>query len=138
MRDKHSTPKIVITIIALLAALGGTTALTMATNAPTKDSAKVVSTQTAAPAADVAGATNTSTLVTYQGQENKTALELLKQKADVVTKDSSYGPYVHSINGVQGGTGGKYWTFYVNGKMAQVGANTYITKGGDKVEWKFE
>jgi hypothetical protein len=122
--------------VALLAALGGTTALTMATNAPTKDSAKVVSSQTSKPAADVAGAA--STTVTYQGQDGKTALELLKQKATVVTKDSSYGPYVDSVNGVKGGEGGKYWTFYINGKMAQVGGNAYDTKGGDKIEWKFE
>jgi hypothetical protein len=78
------------------------------------------------------------TYVTYKGQNGKTALELLKLNADVVTKDSAYGPYVDSINGKAGGIEGKYWAFYVNGQMAQVGANDYATKDGDKIEWKFE
>lgn len=83
-------------------------------------------------------AQDSSKYVTYKGVEGKTALELLKTEATVVTKDSSFGPYVDSINGVAGGTDGKYWAFYVNGQMAQVGADAYVTQATDKVEWKFE
>lgn len=79
-----------------------------------------------------------TTSLAYNGAEGKNALELLQQHATVVTKDSSYGPYVDSINGVKGGTDGKYWTFYVNGAAATVGASAYTTKTGDKIEWKLQ
>jgi hypothetical protein len=76
--------------------------------------------------------------ISYKGAEGKNALELLKTHATVVTKDSSYGPYVVSINGLDGGSSGKYWTFYVNGQMSSVGANDYATKAGDSIEWKLQ
>jgi hypothetical protein len=72
----------------------------------------------------------------YRGESGKTALALLKTHARVVVKNSSFGPLVDSINGVQGG--GKYWMFYTNGKQASVGAGAYVTKNGEKIEWKFE
>ncbi len=76
--------------------------------------------------------------LSYQGETGKNALALLKAHATVVTKNSSYGEYVVSVNGVGGGTSGKYWMFYVNGRQAQVGAGQYITKAGDVITWKFE
>jgi hypothetical protein len=72
----------------------------------------------------------------YQGENGKTALDLLKTQAHVTIKNTSFGPLVDSINGVQGG--GKYWMFYVNGRQASVGAGAYITKTGERIEWKFE
>ena len=74
----------------------------------------------------------------YDGQDGKTAMDILKTKATVVTKSSSYGAYVDSIDGVAGGSNGKYWTLYVNGDMSQVGADAYTTKTGDKIEWKLQ
>lgn len=76
--------------------------------------------------------------VTYQGEDDKNVMELLKTKANVVTKQSSFGEYVDEINGIKGGTDNKYWIFYVNGKMAEVGASDYVTKSLDTIEWKFE
>lgn len=76
--------------------------------------------------------------IAYDGEEGKNALDLLNENADVETKDSSYGPYVDSIGGIKGGTDGKYWTFYINGEAAAVGAGAYITKEGDMIEWKFQ
>lgn len=76
--------------------------------------------------------------VRFTAEADKSVLEQLKTHADVVTKDSQYGAYVDSINGKVGGDGGKYWTFYVDGEMAQIGAEAYITEGGEVVEWKFE
>lgn len=75
--------------------------------------------------------------VVYQGQTGKSALEILKSIATVQTKDSTYGEYVVSIDGNDGG-GKKYWTFYVNGKMASVSAADYITKDGEAIEWKLQ
>ena len=79
-----------------------------------------------------------SDVVSYKGVNDKTALELLKEVAQVETKDSSYGVYVDTINGIKGGTDGKYWTFYVNGSMATTGADAYKTKDGEVIEWKFQ
>jgi hypothetical protein len=137
MGDKHSSNKILATIIALVIALIGGTGWVVATHTPAaKDKNKVAIAQ---PAAVEAAKTPTPvTHLSYSGVEGKTALELLKAKATIVTKQSAYGEYVDSINGVKGGTNNKYWTFYVNGTMAQVGADTYKTKGGDTIEWKFE
>lgn len=75
--------------------------------------------------------------IAYEGEIGKTALELLKTKYQVQTKASSYGELVTSIEGREG-NGPKYWAFYVNGKLADVGAGDYQTKTGDKIEWKLE
>ncbi|MGH7234405.1 MAG: DUF4430 domain-containing protein, partial [Candidatus Saccharimonadales bacterium] len=32
----------------------------------------------------------------------------------------------------------KYWTFYVNGKEASVGASSYVTKNSDRLTWKLQ
>lgn len=77
------------------------------------------------------------TQLTYHGQEGKNALELLKQHAKVVTKTSSLGEYVVSINGNDGG-GKKYWSYYINGQLAQVGAGAYITHSTDVIKWKLQ
>lgn len=79
----------------------------------------------------------TTTVVTYRGQNGQNALQLLKMHAKVVTKSSSLGDYVVSINGNDGG-GTKYWLFYVNGKQAQVGAASYVTHDGEIIQWKLE
>lgn len=77
--------------------------------------------------------------VSYTGQKDKTALAQLKETVSgVVTKSSDYGEYVQSIGEDIGGVDDKYWSFYVNGKMASVGAGSYVAKGGEKIEWKFE
>ncbi|OGL25046.1 hypothetical protein A3A68_01090 [Candidatus Saccharibacteria bacterium RIFCSPLOWO2_01_FULL_48_13] len=75
--------------------------------------------------------------ISYQGEDGKTVLDLLKENAKVETKSSSLGEYVVSING-DDGDGTKYWLFYVNGKEANVGAGAYATKSGDTVVWKLQ
>src|SRR5262245_54321422 len=138
MRDDttKAPKKLVPAIMALLVVLIGATGLVLSTQLNDKtESDKVATSQTEQTAKPQTQAAN---IVSYSGVEGQTALALLKTKAEVVTKDSSYGPYVDTINGVAGGTEGKYWAFYVNGEMAQVGADAYVTKAGDKIEWKFE
>lgn len=80
---------------------------------------------------------NQSGYVTYTGQQGKTALELLKGTADVKTESSEFGELVTEINGLDGG-GEKYWIFYVDGEMAEVGAGEYKTKNGEQIEWKLQ
>lgn len=80
-----------------------------------------------------------STTVTYQGEDGKNALELLRAHATVeTTTDPSFGEYVTSINGVASGTGGKYWLVFVNGQAATRGAGELTTTSSDTVEWKLE
>lgn len=79
------------------------------------------------------------TEITYLAQPGMTSLEQLKAEAkDVVTQESEYGELVDSIEGHKGGANGNYWSFYVNGEMAQVGAGSYIQQEGDWIEWKFQ
>lgn len=76
--------------------------------------------------------------VSYQGQDNRNALDLLQVFHKVDTKDTSFGKQVMGIDGVTPDPTNSYWAFYVNGKLAQVGADHYTTKYGDLIEWKVE
>jgi hypothetical protein len=78
------------------------------------------------------------TELTFTAQKGTSVLDQLKARASVETKDSSYGPYVTAINGVQGGTDNKYWSFYVNDTLAQKGAAEYMPEGGEKITWKLQ
>jgi hypothetical protein len=133
MRDKHSTQKILVTITLAIVLLLGSATMVVAWH--THKEGKTATTQTIQK---VATSQEPITDLTYSGQDGKNALDLLKQHATVATKDSSYGPFVDSIDGVVGGTNGKYWTFYVNGAQASVGAGTYVTRSSDQIEWKFQ
>jgi hypothetical protein len=49
------------------------------------------------------------------------------------------GLLVETINDVTNDTAANtYWTFYVNGAMAQVGASSYQVQQNDQLEWKYE
>lgn len=74
--------------------------------------------------------------ISYDGQDGKTALELLKTRATIETQDFSVGIYVTSINGVQNSQD-HYWMFYLNGELSSVGADQYVTKSSDKIEWRY-
>lgn len=55
-------------------------------------------------------------------------------KATYYEQYDSY--FIESIAG-KGGNG-KYWVYYVNGKMGEVGADKKVVKEGDIIEWKLE
>lgn len=77
--------------------------------------------------------------ISYDGQDGKTALELLKTSGkNVETNKSSAGEYVTKIDGQPVADAKKYWMFYINGQAATVGADQYKTKTGEKIEWKLE
>lgn len=74
--------------------------------------------------------------ISYVGVTGKTALDLLDTRAAVVQAASGL---VVSINGRKADNKEReYWAFYINGKISQVGPKDYITKDGDKIEWKIE
>lgn len=80
-----------------------------------------------------------SNTYSYDGQDGKTALELLKAKyPNTTTESSTYGDYVTGIDGVKADSSKEYWAFYVNGEVANEGAGTYQTKSSDKIEWRLE
>ncbi len=69
------------------------------------------------------------------------ALETLStaQGVGVRTKEfTGLGTLVEKIGEYENGTDGKYWHFYVNGKLAPVGAADYMVQSGDQIEWRFQ
>jgi hypothetical protein len=140
MRDLNTNHKKNITsmIIVALIVLTGLTAVALramgSNGSPQTNKQAVANTSAESNQAKVESAT----IVEFKAVKNRTVLDQLKGNAKVVTKDSQYGQYVDSINGIQGGTGSKYWAFYVDGQMANIGAGEYTTKGGETITWKFE
>ena len=76
-------------------------------------------------------------VISYEGQDGKTALELLKEGRDVKTEESSIGVFVTGIDDTEN-TNEKFWMFYVDDQLAPLGADQYKTKAGEKIEWRFE
>lgn len=133
MRDSNKTSKtLVITlVIATVVTLGGV-ATWLNVLKGESDSKDIKTTEQVKAPGDL-------DKIAFIAEANKSVLEQLQaQNRTVETKDSQYGKYVDSINGKKGGTDNKYWTFYVDGKMADKGAADYVTNGGEKIEWKFE
>ncbi len=106
--------------------------------------------QVNAPKSDIAASSSTSVdvpsdensqnnfVVKYNGQDGKNALEILKATHKVSTKTfDGVGEYVESINDVVPDKT-HFFSFYVNGEQAQVGADQYVTKSSDKIEWRLE
>ena len=79
---------------------------------------------------------NKAPLVRYAGKSGIDALTLLKQ--DALVKQDNSG-LVTSINGLKADANKReYWSFFINGKMAEVGPLTYSTQDGDILEWKIQ
>ncbi len=137
-RDKHIGKRGVLAAISLVAAMTVTLLAPDIKKAVEQQKTQTVSTK---KNLDVFTQDKVGGVVTvkYSGIEGKTVLELLSAYGNKVeTKSSSMGDYVDSINGIKGGTEGKYWLFYVNGEMPTLGADQYITATGDSVEWKLQ
>ncbi|MEK7062084.1 MAG: DUF4430 domain-containing protein [Patescibacteria group bacterium] len=71
----------------------------------------------------------------YDGEEGKTALEILKSKFKTETSESNFGEMVKSIQG-NAADEKHFWAFKVNGEMSPEGAGTYFTKSNDKITWE--
>jgi hypothetical protein len=74
-------------------------------------------------------------IIVYDGEDGKTALELLKARARVRTHTSQLGELVIEINGAASGNGYNF-NYFVNGVMPKTGAGNYVTKNGERIEWK--
>jgi hypothetical protein len=75
------------------------------------------------------------TTLTYQGQDGKTALELLESAATVEKSGEGENAYITSINGVKADSTKEYWAFSINGEASMVGAGSYVTKSSDVIKW---
>lgn len=85
----------------------------------------------------VTNAAHQITQIEYRGQNGADALTLLRTHADVQVKQYTFGDMVVAIDGSVG-NGPKYWTFYINGKEANVGAGAYKTKSSDMLMWRLQ
>lgn len=73
--------------------------------------------------------------VTQPLQGDTTVMELLKAHAQIEADDG----FITSIDGhTQDEKAKKYWTYTVNGQMAQVGAQDYTLKAGDQVTFTLD
>ena len=75
-------------------------------------------------------------VVKYSGVTGQTALDTLKLLTDVKVEESSFGEFVTGIGEVSADSSKNFWSFLVNGSMAEVGAGDYVAKGGDQIEWQ--
>jgi hypothetical protein len=86
--------------------------------------------------------TLTDNLVAYQGDTAFSLLERSGQQNGFSVEATYYVQFdstlVNSINNAVGGTNGKYWQYYVNGKLPDVGADKCILINGDVLTWSFE
>jgi hypothetical protein len=117
--------KILTPVAVAIVAIGGFGSWAYIANSPSHKVDAVVTAQ------------HQTTQLSYQGQDGVNALTLLKKHAAITTKHYSFGDEVVAINGTTG-NGPKYWTFYVNGKEANVGAGSYTTKASDMIMWKLQ
>jgi len=73
-----------------------------------------------------------------------TVFSLLKNLSEKKNFEISYkiypemGVFVESIDNLKNGRDGKYWQYWVNGKLPMVAADKMAVKRGDILEWKFE
>ena len=83
---------------------------------------------------------NRSDTISYDCEKGKTAYDLLLKKTNnqVVVKDYPFGKLVEAIQDTKGGTEGKYWLYFIDGKSATVSADNYHCQNKEKVEWKFD
>lgn len=123
----------ILTVIIAVALLGGGFLVVNS-----KDDKSTTNTSTANTSTKVVKFSADKKTVSYDGQEGKTAMDLLNTLATVETEASAYGDFVTTINGLKADSTKEYWSFYVNGAYASEGAGTYITSDTDKIEWKLE
>ena len=69
-----------------------------------------------------------------------TAVQLLQVvlgNENVGFTETQYGKMITSLNGMEAGKN-QFWAFYVDGKMANVGADSYKLQGGNQISFQLE
>lgn len=73
-------------------------------------------------------------------EEGETVLDFLKgviEEEELIIETYESGAFVKSMEGKENGQEGKYWLYYVNGKMPEVAVDKKILTAGDKIDFKF-
>ncbi len=123
---KTRTKTLVIATILLAVAAGIVTAAALA---PVRGAVQSAQAKPAPSSSDLS----------YQGVDGQTALELLVVKAAAQIKGTGANAYVTAINGrIADESKKEYWALYINDKLADVGAGSYVTKSGDQIRWHIE
>ena len=73
----------------------------------------------------VSSANEISLMVVKQVEKGLNSFEAISQIVTVGVKDTSFGPQIISLGGVEA-IGNNYWALYVNGLMSMVGAQDVI------------
>lgn len=129
---------IIVTVLVALGAGGAYFATQLNTQNQSQTSQDVAQSSATPQQTDTKKESDAAT-VAYDGQDGRTALEILKGIKTVETKVyAGIGEMVVSIDGVKPEDSSEFWAFYVDGKQAQVGADQYVTKNKEKIEWKLE
>ncbi len=75
---------------------------------------------------------------------DQTLLELLKELSQTkqelnleVKEYQGLGTLITKLGNHTNGEQDAYWQFFVNGEQPLVGADVFVPKPGDKIEWKF-
>jgi hypothetical protein len=81
-------------------------------------------------------------VIAYQGDTAYSILEQCSQKNGFSVDSTYYAQFdstlINSINNAVGGTDGKYWQYYVNGQLPNIGADKCKLTNGDLLKWSFE
>ncbi|MBI2984832.1 MAG: DUF4430 domain-containing protein [Candidatus Kerfeldbacteria bacterium] len=123
MNTKKIIPSVVLSIFLLGAGCSFTQTVKVSTNSQGDSNVNAANAKA-----------NQAQGVRYAGEDGKNALELLQAEHQVDVSDQGF---VNAIDSRPPGDR-EYWAFYVNGKLADVGAKEYQTKSRDTIEWKLE
>ncbi|MDP3725526.1 MAG: DUF4430 domain-containing protein, partial [Nanoarchaeota archaeon] len=67
-------------------------------------------------------------------------MEGLAEEESIEMKTKNFaglGVMIEELQGRKNGERGNYWQYWINDEYAKVGADAYVPRGGDIIEWKF-
>lgn len=124
---------ITLALLLLVAAISGCTTSKVAAEYPLP-SAKTVSIEVA-----IFDGENSTTQIARLPQ-GTSCLDALRSVARVKYKEYPFGSYIYEVNGLPENTGnsGKYWQYYVDGKLATVAMDRFKMFSDAKLEVRYE
>ncbi|MFA5877670.1 MAG: DUF4430 domain-containing protein [Candidatus Paceibacterota bacterium] len=135
---KKDLLKVSILIVFTLALIGGVSFLINQTKPSPSPVSQI---KTATISLSVQGVYEGKQVAITEGETVLAVLEKLNAedtKLQLSTKSyTGLGTLIDSFGIYKNGIDKKYWQYKVNGVMPQIGADQYILKAGDSVEWLF-
>jgi hypothetical protein len=83
---------------------------------------------------------NSKVSKTIEASRGLSALEAFQNVAEIRYKKYPFGSYVYEVNGLRENTNnsGKYWQYYVNGKIVMVAVDNYKLDSDAEIEFRYE